>query len=135
MPVNPEDRTTVALGADLIRAVREQAGAEGRGFSAVIADAVNAYLARLPAAPTQALSAPDPARTSVPPAPAGLEAEVRALLGAVRELLPDVRRVADNHDEAMDTLDQLAAEIGRRQGAALALEEAAAIADGRKPGR
>lgn len=129
MPVNPEDRTTVTLGAELIRAVREQAEAESRGFSAVVADAVNAYLARPTATPAA------PAAGAVSAASAGLEAEVRALLGAVRELLPDVRRVADNHDEAMDTLDQLAAEIGRRQGAALALEEAAAIADGRDAGR
>lgn len=158
MPVNPEDRTTVALGAGLIRAVRERAEAEGRGFSAVVADAVNAYLARQTATP-----APEAIRAAVraadddpnahhamrpstggksvlatgagPAAPAGLEAEMRAMLGVLRELVPDVRRVVENHDEAMDTLDQLAAEIGRRQGAALALEEAAAIADGRATGR
>lgn len=133
----------MVLGAGLIRAARERAEAEGRGFSAVVAEAVSAYLARHGhsagmsegAAPVPAPSAPDPARTSVPPATAGLEAEVRALLGVVRELLPDVRRVVENHDEVMDTLDQVAAEIGRRQGAALALEEAAAIADGRTSGR
>ena len=124
----------MALGADLIRAVRERAEAEGRGFSAVVADAVNAYLARPNQAPAVAALVA-PVAGAGPGASAGLETEVRALLGAVRELLPDVRRTVDNHDEAMDTLDQLAAEIGRRQGAALALEEAAAIADGRGTGR
>lgn len=157
MPVNSEDRTTVALGAGLIRAVRERAEAEGRGFSAVVADAVNAYLARQTATPApEAIraavrAADDPnahhairpstggksvlATGAGPAAPAGLEAEMRAMLGVLRELVPDVRRVVENHDEAMDTLDQVAAEIGRRQGAALALEEVAAIADGRATGR
>lgn len=142
MPVNQEDRTTVVLGAGLIRAARERAEAEGRGFSAVVADALNAYLAR-PAAdgsvPGGRTSGNSPKSTSslgeIPVVPltatAGLEAEVRALLGAVRVLLPDVRRVVEGHDETMDTLDQINAEIARRDGAALALEKVRTIADGR----
>ena len=130
----------MALGADLIRAVRERAEAEGRGFSAVVVEAVSAYLARSGTAPAPVSSAPDTAGADVPPTKVGLEAEVHALLGAVRELLPDVRRVVEGHDETMDTLDQLAAEIGRRDGAALALEamrqeEAAAITYGQATGR
>lgn len=125
----------MVLGAGLIRATRERATEEGRGFSAVVVEALSTYLARPAAASAPVPSAPAIERIDVPTATAGLEAEVRALLEAVRELLPDVRHVVENHDEAMDTLDQVAAEIGRREGAAHALEEVAAIADGRTPGR
>lgn len=120
MPVNPEDRTTVVLGAALIRATRERAEAEGRGFSAVVADAVTTYLR----------GAVRPAEAALPgivaPA-AGLEAEVRALLGAVQQMLPRIAKVADDHDESMDMLDDIVSELGRREGAALALEKAAAL--------
>lgn len=125
MPVNPEDRTTVVLGAALIRAVRERAEAEGRGFSAVVADAVTAYLG----------GAARPAEAALPgiaaPAP-GLEAEVRALVGVLQGMLPRLAKVADDHDEQMDMLDEIVGELGRREGAALALEQAAALIE---PGR
>ena len=122
MPVNPEDRTTVVLGAALIRAVRERAEAEGRGFSAVVADAVTAYLQ----------SAVRPAEAALPgiaPPVPGLEAEVRSLLAALQPMLPRLVKVADDHDEQMDMLDEIVSELGRREGAALALEKAAALID------
>ena len=125
MPVNPEDRTTVVLGAALIRAVRERAEAEGRGFSAVVTDAVTAYLH----------GAARPAEAALPgiapPAP-GLEAEVRTLAGLLQQMLPRLAKVADDHDEQMDMLDEIVGELGRREGAALALEQAAALIE---PGR
>ena len=78
----------MVLGAGRIRAARERAEAEGRGFSAVVADAVDAYLARVSAdgsAPADRTSGISPRSTSSlgeipvvsPAATAGLEAEVR----------------------------------------------------------
>ena len=125
MPVNPEDRTTVVLGAALIRAVRERAEAERRGFSAVVADAVTAYLQGTVRPPEAALPG------IAPPAP-GLEAEVRSLAGLLQQMLPRLAKVADDHDEQMDMLDEIVGELGRREGAALALEKAAALIE---PGR
>ena len=125
MPVNPEDRTTVVLGAALIRAVRERAEAEGRGFSAVVADAVAAYLQSV-ARPAEA------ALPGIAPPTPGLEAEVRSLVGVLQQMLPRLAKVAGDHDEQMDMLDEIVGELGRREGAALALEKAAALID---PGR
>jgi len=125
MPVSPEDRTTVTLGAALIQAVRERAEAEGRGFSAVVADAVTAYLH----------GAARPAEATLPgiaPPTPGLHAEVRSLVGLLQQMLPRLAKVADDHDEQMDTLDEIVSELGRREGAALALEKAAALVE---PGR
>lgn len=120
MPVNPEDRTTVVLGAALIRAVRQRAEAEGRGFSAVVTDAVTAYL-QGEARPAEA------ALPGIAAAHGGLREEVRSLLGAVQQMLPRIAKVADDHDEQMDMLDEIVSELGRREGAALALEKAAAL--------
>ena len=44
MPAKPDDRVTLTLGAALIQALRERAEAERRTPSAVIADALAAYL-------------------------------------------------------------------------------------------
>lgn len=125
MPVNPEDRTTVALGAALIQAVRERAEAEGRGFSAVVVDAVAAYL-HGGARPAEA------ALPGIAPPTPGLHAEVRSLVGLLQQMLPRLAKVADDHDEQMDMLDEIVSELGRREGAALALEKAAALVE---PGR
>lgn len=92
----------------------------------MVADALTAYLAGLPR----------PAEAGLPgiaPTAPGLHVEVRALVALLQQLLPRVSQVAEDHGEVMDTLDQIVGELGRREGAALALEQAAALTqDGRR---
>ena len=57
---------------------------------------------------------------------------MRSLLAALQPMLPRLAKVADDHDEQMDMLDEIVSELGRREGAALALEKAAALIE---PGR
>ncbi|WP_424138834.1 hypothetical protein [Roseomonas chloroacetimidivorans] len=121
MPVRPEDRTTVNLGADLIREARARATEEGREFSELVARAVRAYLA----APLRVVGADLPGL--VPPDPdAGLREDVQVLVAEVRKLIPQVAAAAEGHTEVLDTLDEITAELGRRRGAAEALEQVAA---------
>lgn len=125
MPAKPDDRVTLTLGAALIQALRERAEAERRTPGAVVADALVAYLDTPPRPAEAAL----PGLTSAAP---GLQAEVRSLVAVLQQMLPRVAKAADDHDEVMDMLDGIASELGRREGAALALERAAALAqDGR----
>lgn len=117
MPARPEDRTTVNLGADMIRAVRRRAEEEGRGFSDVVAAALTLYLD----------GPPRPAEHLIPglvPVAPGLREEMQTLLAEVRRLLPGVAAAVQNHDEVMDTLEDLQSELGRRAGAGHALEQA-----------
>lgn len=107
MPTDAEDRITVTLGADLIRSLRACAETEKRTMSAVVADALTAYLGRAPGAVVG-------------------DADVRALVTALQQMLPRMTKVAEDHDEVMDTLDEITSELGRREGAALALERIAA---------
>ncbi len=120
MPAHPDDRVTLTLGAALIRALRERANAERRTPGAVVVDALAAYLD----------GAPRPAEAALPglaSATPGLQADVRSLVAAVQQLLPRVAKVAEAHDEVLDVLDEITSELGRREGAALALEKIAAL--------
>jgi hypothetical protein len=118
MPANPGARATVNLGEDLIRAARRRADEEGREFSELVSRAVRAYL------DAPAIRVADALPGLVPDkAEAGLRDEVRQLTAEVRKLLPQATAAAEGHAEIMDTLDQLTTELGRRNGAALALEQ------------
>lgn len=121
MPARPEDRTTINIGADLIRAVRTRASEEGRGFSDVVAAAITMYLE----------GPPRPSEHLIPglvPVAPGLREEVQVLVAEVRRLLPHVAAAVESHGEVIDTLDAITVELGKRRGAAQALERAAALA-------
>ena len=117
MPARPEDRTTVNIGADLIAQARERATAEGRTFNEVVAAALRLYLDASPR-PREELI---PGLVSAEP---GLRADVQLLVAELRTLVPAVTAAVSNHSEVLDTLDEISAEIGRRRGAAHALEQA-----------
>ena len=120
MPAKPDDRVTLTLGAALIQALRERAEAERRTPGAVVADALGAYLG----------APPRPAEAALPglaPVAPGLQAQVQALVAVLHQMLPRVAKAADGHDEIMDVLDEIMIELGRREGAALALEKVAAL--------
>jgi hypothetical protein len=129
MPVRSEDRTTVNLGQELILAARQRAEEEGQEFSALVALALRQYL-RGPA------KRPEDALPGLPPegSDLALRDEVRVLSAEIRKLQPQVAAVAQGHAEVMDSLDQIASELGRRNGAALALEQIrAAVTPAAKP--
>lgn len=117
MPARPEDRTTINIGADLIAQARERATAEGRSFNDVIAVALRLYLDASPRPREDLL----PGLVSAEP---GLRSDVQLLVAELRTLVPAVTAAVANHAEVLDTLDEISAEIGRRRGAAHALEQA-----------
>lgn len=118
MPVRSEDRATVNLGKDLILAARERAEEEGTEFSVVVTRALRQYLrapARRPDGELPGLAAAGPDEE--------LHIAVQSMMAEFRKLLPQVAAIVDDHAEVMDALDQVTVEIGRRNGAALALEQ------------
>lgn len=120
MPAKKEDRTTINIGEELIRAARARADEEGRSFSDVVATALTLYLDGPPRAREDVIPG------LVPVAP-GLREEMQVLLSELRRFIPLVAAGVENHGELMDTVDEIALEIGRRRGAALALETAQAL--------
>lgn len=127
MPARKEDRTTVNIGEDLIRAARTRADEEGRSFSEVVVSALTMYLDGPPRTREDVIPG------LVPVAP-GLREEMQTLLSELRRFLPQVAAAVENHAELMDTLDEITGELGRRRGAALALEEAEALTAGKPEG-
>jgi hypothetical protein len=117
MPVKPEDRTTINVGADLLHEARVRAGAEGRAFSELVAVALRQYL-NGSLRPRENLI---PGLVSAEP---DLRADVQLLVAELRQLVPAVTAAVQNQTEVLDTLDEISAEIGRRSGAAHALEQA-----------